>query len=125
MFVKVCLYLDEVPIDGGPTGVVPESHLDNYKGPEFFPYKIDFLAKPGSLLAFGANTMHRVGLHAMHRPPRPALFFVFIPWWIKQATYYTGNRCQHLIETATPMRRQLLGVELRPGIAMDSWSSDV
>jgi ectoine hydroxylase-related dioxygenase (phytanoyl-CoA dioxygenase family) len=124
MFTKVCLYIDEVPIDGGPTGVVPESHLDNYKGEEFFPYKIDFLAKPGSLLAFGANTMHRVGLHAAPRPPRPAIFFVFIPWWIKQATYYTGNRCRHLIETASPMRRQLLGLELRPGVAMDSWSSD-
>jgi ectoine hydroxylase-related dioxygenase (phytanoyl-CoA dioxygenase family) len=124
MFVKVCLYLDEVPIDGGPTGVVPESNRDIYKGPEFFPYKIDFLAKPGSLLAFAASTIHRVGLHAPHRPPRPALFFVFIPWWIKQATYYTGNRSSRLIEGASPMRRQLLGVELRPGIAMDLFSSE-
>jgi hypothetical protein len=22
------------------------------------------------------------------------MFFVFIPWWIKQAVYYTGNKCQ-------------------------------
>ena len=67
MFVKVCLYVDEVLIDGGPTGVVPESHLDIYKGPEFFPYKVDFLAKPGSLLAFAASTIHRVGRHALGR----------------------------------------------------------
>lgn len=124
MFLKVCLYVDEVPPDGGPTGVVPESHLDIYKGEEFFPHKIDFLAKPGSLLAFGAATMHRAGLHALHRPPRPVLFFTFIPWWIKQATYYTGNRCQRLIETASPMRLQLLGVALRPGISMDSYTSE-
>ncbi len=123
MFLKLCMYLDEVPLDGGPTGVVPESHLDIYKGPEFFPHKVDFPARPGSLLAFAASTIHRVGLHALERPPRPALFFVFIPWWIKQATYYTGNRCQPLIDSASPMRRQLLGIELRPGVSMDSFSS--
>jgi ectoine hydroxylase-related dioxygenase (phytanoyl-CoA dioxygenase family) len=124
MFLKVCIYLDEVPIDGGPTGVVPESHLDAYKGEEFYPYKIDFLAKPGSVLAFGANTMHRAGFHALNRPPRAALFFVFVPWWMKQASYYTGRTCRHLVETASPMRRQLLGVELRPGVNMDLYSVD-
>jgi ectoine hydroxylase-related dioxygenase (phytanoyl-CoA dioxygenase family) len=124
MFLKVCLYLDDVPIDGGPTGVVPESHLDAYKGEEFYPVKIDYLAKPGSLLAFGANTMHRAGLHAMHQPPRAALFFVFIPWWMRQAGYYTGNKCTHLIESASPMRLQLLGVKMRPGINMDAYSAD-
>ncbi|HVF10304.1 MAG TPA: phytanoyl-CoA dioxygenase family protein [Abditibacteriaceae bacterium] len=123
MFLKVCLYTDEVPLDGGPTGVVPESHFDAYKGPEFFPHKIDYAAQPGSLLAFGANTMHRAGLHAEDRPPRPAMFFVFIPWWIKQATYYTGNRCQRLIETASPLRRQLLGIALRPDVSMDSFTA--
>ncbi len=124
MFLKVCLYLENVPIDGGPTGVVPESHLDAHKGETFYPYKEDFLAKPGSLLAFGANTMHRAGLHALQRPVRAAMFFVFVPWWIKQATYYTGNRCQHLIDSATPMRLQLLGVKLREGIDMDLFSSE-
>ncbi len=123
MFLKVCLYAHEVPVDGGPTGVVPESHLDAYMGEEFYSQKIDFVAKPGSLLAFGANTMHRAGLHAANRPPRPAIFFVFIPWWMKQASYYTGNRCQGLIETASPLRRQLLGVEMRPGINMDLYTS--
>ena len=124
MFLKVCLYIDEVPIDGGPTGVVPESHLDAHKGEAFFPHKVDFLAKPGSLLAFGANTMHRAGLHAMDKPPRAAMFFVFIPWWIKQATYYTGNRCKRLIDSADPMRLQLLGIKLRDGINMDLFSAD-
>ncbi len=119
IFLKVCLYLDEVAIDGGPTGVIPESHLDGYKGEECYPYKVDFLAQPGSLLAFGGNTMHRAGLHAAHRPARPVLFYTFIGWWMKQADYYTGNKCQHLIENASPMRRQLLGVEMRPGIALD------
>ena len=124
MFLKVCMYIDKVTIDGGPTGVVPESHLDAYKGKEFFTHKVDFLAKPGSLLAFGANTMHRAGLHAKSQPERPAMFFLFVPWWIKQADYYTGNECQHLIETASPMRRQLLGVELRKGINMDLLTAD-
>ena len=121
-FLKVCIYIDELPIDGGPTGVVPESHFDIYKGEEFYPHKIDFLPRPGSMLAFAASTMHRAGLHALGRPPRPAMFFVFIPWWIKQATYYTGNRNQRLIESASPMRRQLLGVEMRPGINMDLYT---
>lgn len=125
MFLKVCIYAHEVPIDGGPTGVVPESHFDIYKGEEFYPNKVDFLAKPGSALAFAASTMHRAGLHVDTRPPRPAMFFVFIPWWIKQAVYYTGNKCQRLIDTASPMRRQLLGVELRKGVSMDSFTSDV
>lgn len=124
LFLKVCLYLDEIPIDGGPTGAVPESHLDANKGEDFFHYKVDYLAKPGSLLAFGANTMHRAGLHALGRPPRPALFFVFIAWWMKQADYYTGNKCQRLIETADPMRLQLLGIKLRPGVEMDHFSED-
>jgi ectoine hydroxylase-related dioxygenase (phytanoyl-CoA dioxygenase family) len=123
MFLKVCLYIDEVRMDGGPTGVVPESHLNAHKGANFYPNKIDFLAKPGSLLAFGANTMHRAGLHAEGAPPRPAMFFVFIPWWIKQAIYYTGNQCERLIENAGPMRLQLLGVSLRDGINMDLFSS--
>ena len=123
MFLKVCLYLDEVPIDGGPTGVAPGSHEDIYKSPEFYPHKIDFLAKPGSLLAFAASTIHRAGLHALGRPPRPAMFFVFIPWWIKQATYYTGNKCQRLIDSASPMRLQLLGVKLREGVNMDLYST--
>jgi ectoine hydroxylase-related dioxygenase (phytanoyl-CoA dioxygenase family) len=122
MFLKVCMYLDEVALDGGPTGVVPESQLDIYKGAEFYLHKIDYLAKPGSLLGFAASTMHRVGLHAEPRPHRPAMFFVFIPWWIKQATYYTGNKCQRLIDTASPMRLQLLGVKLREGVEMDSFS---
>ena len=124
MFLKVCMYVDEVPIDGGPTGVVPESHFDIYKGEEHYPHKIDFLAKPGSLLAFAASTMHRVGLHEHGRPPRPAMFFVFIPWWIKQAVYYTGNKCERLINSASPMRLQLLGIKLRDGVAMDSFSTE-
>lgn len=124
MFLKVCLYIDEVPIDGGPTGVVPESHLDAHKGEKFFPHKVDFLAKPGSLLAFSANTMHRAGLHSEGKPTRPAMFFVFIPWWIKQATYYTGNKCERLIENAGPMRLQLLGIKMREGINMDLFSSE-
>jgi len=123
MFLKVCIYTQDIPIDGGPTGVVPESHLDIYKGEEFYHNKTDFLAKPGSALAFAASTMHRAGLHAMDKPPRPAMFFVFIPWWIKQATYYTSNKCKRLIDTASPMRKQLLGVEMRPGISMDSFTS--
>lgn len=124
MFLKACMYIDEVPIDRGPTGVVPESHLDAHKGEEFFPHKIDFLAKPGSLLTFSANTMHRAGLHVEGRPPRPAMFFVFIPWWLKQASYYTGNKCERLIECASPMRLQLLGVKMRDGINMDLFSSE-
>ncbi|MCE9592108.1 MAG: phytanoyl-CoA dioxygenase family protein [Planctomycetes bacterium] len=123
MFLKVCLYVDELTIDAGPTGVVPESHFDIYKGEEFYPHKIDFLAKPGSMLAFAASTMHRAGLHVEGKPPRPAMFFVFIPWWIKQAVYYTGHKCQKLIDTASPMRLQLLGVQMRPGISMDSFTS--
>jgi len=123
MFLKVCIYADEVPLDGGPTGVVPESHLDAHKGEEFYPYKIDYLARPGSLLAFGANTMHRAGLHALNRPPRAALFFVFIPWWMKQADYYTGNKCQYLIERASTLRKQLLGVQMQAGINMDLFSA--
>lgn len=123
MFLKVCIYLDDIPIDGGPTGVVPESHLDIYKGEEFYHYKIDYLAKPGSLLAFGASTMHRAGLHAMGRPQRAAMFFTFIPWWIKQAQYYTGNKCAHLIENASPLRLQLIGLQMRPGINMDLFTS--
>lgn len=123
MFLKVCIYVDDIPIDGGPTGVVPESHFDIYKGEEFYHNKIDFLAGPGSALAFAASTMHRAGMHAMTRPPRPAMFFVFIPWWIKQAVYYTGNKCQRLIDTASPMRKQLLGVQLRPGVSMDSYTA--
>jgi hypothetical protein len=119
MFVKVCLYVDEIVANGGPTGVVPESNLDADKGEEFYPYKIDYFPKPGSLLAFGANTMHRAGLHAKSAPDRPVIFMVFIPWWIKQATYYTGNRCEPLIATASPLRKQLLGIEMRPGINMD------
>ena len=123
MFLKVCIYLDDVPIDGGSTGVVPESHLDSYKGEELYPYKIDYLAKPGSLLAFSANTMHRAGLHALGRPERAAIFFVFIPWWMKQASYYTGNKCQRLIDNASPMQLQLLGVQMRPDVNMDLYSS--
>jgi len=124
MFLKVCIYTDEIPIDGGPTGVVPESQFDIYKGEEYYPHKVDFLAKPGSMLAFAASTMHRAGLHALGRPPRPAMFFVFIPWWIKQAVYYTGNKCERLIKTASPMRLQLLGIKLREGVSMDSFSTE-
>jgi hypothetical protein len=123
LFLKVCMYVDDVPIDGGPTGVVPDSHRDIYRGEAWYPTKVDFLAKPGSMLGFAASTMHRAGLHALGRPPRPAMFFVFIPWWMKQATYYTGHRCQRLIESASPMRKQLLGIELRPGVSMDSFTS--
>jgi len=124
MFLKVCIYVDEVPLDGGPTGMVPESHLDIYKGQEFYPHKVDFVTSGNSLMAFAASTMHRAGLHVEGRPHRPAMFFVFIPWWIKQATYYTGNKCEHLIKDASPMRLQLLGVQMRPGIGMDLFSSD-
>jgi ectoine hydroxylase-related dioxygenase (phytanoyl-CoA dioxygenase family) len=124
MFVKVCIYIDEVGITRGPTGIVPTSNLDIYKGEAFYSNKIDFLAKPGSLLAFGAASMHRAGYHAKGEKDRPVIFLVFIPWWIKQAGYYTGNRCQRLIDGASPMRRQLLGVQLREGVNMDLYSTD-
>jgi hypothetical protein len=121
--LKIALYIHDVAIDGGPTGVIPESHFDIYKGEQFYPYKIDYLAKAGSLLAFGASTLHRAGLHTDNWPPRPAMFMTFVPWWVKQASYFSGNRCQRLIESASPMRRQLLGIEMRPGIGMDHYSS--
>ncbi len=123
LFLKLAIFLDHVAVDGGPTGVIPESHFDIYKGEEFYPHKIDFAAGPGDVLAFGAATLHRAGYHSPTRPLRPVIFLTFIPWWMKQPDYYTGNRCEQLIKSATPLRRQLLGLELRPGISMDSFSS--
>ena len=123
MFVKICLYTEPTAIDGGPTGVVPESHLDAYKGEEFYHQKIDFVCEPGAMLAFGANTMHRAGVHAHARPQRPCLMYTFIPWWMKTAHYATHSRCKHLIESANPMRLQLLGVKMREGINMDLHTS--
>ncbi len=118
-FLKLAIFLDHVAADGGPTGVIPESHLDIYKGEEFYPHKIDFTAGPGDVLAFGAATLHRAGLHASHRPPRPVIFLTFVPWWMKQAGYFTGHRCEKLIANATPLRRQLLGLQLRPEVSLD------
>ena len=123
LFLKLAIFLDHVADDGGPTGVIPESHLDIYKGEEFYPHKIDFTAGPGDVLTFGAATLHRAGYHAPNRPHRPVVFLTFIPWCMKQPDYYTGRRCEKLIKTATPLRRQLLGLELRPGISMDSFST--
>jgi phytanoyl-CoA hydroxylase len=123
LFLKLAIFLDHVAVDGGPTGVIPESHLDIYKGEEFYPYKIDFTAGPGDVLAFGAATLHRAGFHAPNRPPRPVVFLTFIPWWMKQPNYYTGRQCEKLIKSASPLRRQLLGLELRPGVSLDSFSS--
>jgi len=76
------------------------------------------------MLVWGAGTTHRAGLHVEGRPVRPVLAFVFVPWFAKQAPYYTGNKCQHLIESASPLGLLLLGVELQSGISMDSYSQD-
>jgi ectoine hydroxylase-related dioxygenase (phytanoyl-CoA dioxygenase family) len=119
IFIKVFIFLSDVATDGGATGVVPESNLDLNKGEEFYPYKIEAPFKAGEMLVWGANTMHRAGLHIDGRPHRPVLSFVFVPWWAKQADYYTGNKCAHLIENASPMRLQLIGVKMRAGINMD------
>lgn len=119
LFLKLAIFLDHVAVDGGPTGVIPESHLDIYKGPEFYPHKIDFVAGPGDVLAFGAATLHRAGYHDVARPPRPVMFLTFVPWWMKQPDYYTGRDCAKLLQTATPIRRQLLGAQLRPEVSLD------
>lgn len=123
LFLKLAIFLDHVAVDGGPTGVIPESHLDIYKGEEFYPHKIDFTAGPGDVLAFGAATLHRAGFHAPNRQHRPVIFITYIPWWMKQADYYTGNRSEKLLKPASPLRRQLLGAQLRPGVSLDSFST--
>ncbi|HRI82672.1 MAG TPA: phytanoyl-CoA dioxygenase family protein [Opitutaceae bacterium] len=118
-FLKLAIFLDHVAVDGGPTGVIPESHFDIYKGEEFYPHKIDFTAGPGDVLAFGAATLHRAGFHSPNRPNRPVIFLTYIPWWMKQPDYYTGRTCEKLLKSATPLRRQLLGVQLRPEVSLD------
>lgn len=119
LFLKLAIFLDHVAEDGGPTGVIPESHHDIYKGPEFYAHKIDFTAGPGDVLAFGAATLHRAGYHAPERPPRPVVFLTYVPWWMKQPDYYTGRNCEKLLQTASPLRRQLLGAQLRPEVSLD------
>ncbi|MCW5547575.1 MAG: phytanoyl-CoA dioxygenase family protein [Opitutaceae bacterium] len=118
-FLKLAIFLDHVAVDGGPTGVIPESHLDIYKGEEFYHHKIDFTAGPGDVLAFGAATLHRAGFHSPNRPNRPVIFLTYVPWWMKQPDYYTGRTCEKLLKSASPLRRQLLGVQLRPGVSLD------
>lgn len=119
LFLKLAIFLDQVAEDGGPTGVIPESHHDIYKGPEFYAHKIDFTAGPGDVLAFGAATLHRAGYHAPERPPRPVVFLTYVPWWMKQPDYYTGRGCAKLLAHASPLRRQLLGAQLRPEVSLD------
>jgi len=123
LFLKLAIFLDHVAVNGGPTGVIPESHFDIYKGEEFYSHKIDFTAGPGDVLAFGAATMHRAGFHSPERPHRPVVFLTYIPWWMKQPNYYTGNQCEKLTKDASPLRRQLLGIALRPDISLDSHTS--
>lgn len=87
------------------------------------------VSKPNeSTMAWHRDKMS-IGRHCPNLFLKLAIFLdhvavlTYIPWWMKQPPYYTGLKCEKLLKSASPLRRQLLGAQLRPGVSLDSFST--
>ena len=118
--VNAGIYLYDMTPQMGPVRIVPGSHRREDGPPEGvdpLDGQIEVPVSAGDVVVFDAGIWHSSGVNRTTRN-RLALFGYFGRYWIKRMdNYFTQPLPADLLQTADPMKRQLLGLGLRPGVA--------
>ncbi|OXM87837.1 phytanoyl-CoA dioxygenase family protein [Paenibacillus rigui] len=112
-YIKTCYILSDMSEpDRGNTKIIPGSHNKPFQ-PESqnvddtVQGELQICGKPGDVFVFAQNLWHA---GAPNRSPftRRQLFLGYSPIWMRPIDYRTAS--DKLLENATPIRKQLLGV---------------
>jgi ectoine hydroxylase-related dioxygenase (phytanoyl-CoA dioxygenase family) len=118
--INTGIYLQDMTAETGTLRVVPGSHRWEEK-PERpredpLPGEVRVPVPAGSAVFFDAALWH-TGDRNRSPVDRLALFPYFGRYWIKRMdNYFIQPLPANLLFTTDPMKRQLLGLELRPGV---------
>lgn len=117
--INTGLYLQDMTEEVGLLRVVPGTHRGDAHppaGPDL-PGAITVPAKAGDAVLFDAAVWH-TGDANRSNADRLGLFVYFGKYWIKRMdNHFTQALPADLLHTTDPMKRQLLGLGLRPGVA--------
>ncbi|MBT3271226.1 hypothetical protein HN371_29070 [Candidatus Poribacteria bacterium] len=119
--INTGIYLQDLTDDVGPLRVLPGSHRREgappARGADPLDGEVTVYAKAGDAVFFDAALLHAGGRNRSGRD-RLALFPYFGRYWVKRMdNYFTQPLPADLLHTSDPMKRQLLGLNLRPGVA--------
>ena len=116
--INTGVYLYDMTADMGPVRVAPGSHRweeNPPKGGNSLADEVEVPVSAGSAVFFDAAIWHSGGYNRTDQN-RLGLFVYFGRYWIKRMdNYFTQPLPADLLYTKDPMKRQLLGLELRPG----------
>ena len=117
--VNAGIYLYDMTPQMGPLRIVPGSHRREDGPPEGvdpLDGQIEVPVSAGDVVVFDAGIWHSSGVNRTTQN-RLVLFPYFGRYWIKRMdNYFTQPLPADLLHTTDPMKRQLLGLELRPGV---------
>jgi ectoine hydroxylase-related dioxygenase (phytanoyl-CoA dioxygenase family) len=118
--INTGIYLQEMTEAAGPLRVVPGSHRweqrpDQPRG-DSLPEEVRLPVSAGDAVFFDAALWH-TGDRNRSSANRLALFPYFGRYWVKRMdNFFTQPLPADLLATRDPMKRQLLGLGLRPGV---------
>jgi len=116
--INTGIYLQDMTEDVGPLRVVPGSHRWENFPPGAGPIEgeITVPVNAGDAVLFYAGLWH-TGDKNQSDQDHLAVFPYFGKYWIKRMdNYFTQPLPADLLQTADPVKRQLLGLGLRPGV---------
>jgi ectoine hydroxylase-related dioxygenase (phytanoyl-CoA dioxygenase family) len=118
--INTGIYLQDLTDDVGPLRVLPGSHRvedgPDVRGSDPIPGERTVYAKAGDAVFFDAALLHAGGCNTSGAD-RLAVFPYFGRYWVKRMdNYFTQPLPADLAQTDDPMKRQLLGLDLRPGV---------
>jgi ectoine hydroxylase-related dioxygenase (phytanoyl-CoA dioxygenase family) len=116
--VNTGIYLQDLTDANGPLRVVPGSHRAEGHPPQTddLPGQAEVRVPAGAAVFFDAGLWHAAPPNRSGED-RLALFPYFGRYWIKRMdNYFTQSLPADLLATTDPLKRQLLGMGLRPGV---------
>lgn len=112
-YIKTCYILSDMSgPDRGNTKIIPRSHNrvyrpDSQEVNDRLPDEIQICGEPGDVFVFPQNLWH-AGAPNRSGFTRRQLFLGYSPIWMRPIDYTAAS--PRLLENASPVRRQLLGV---------------
>ncbi|GEM_PF-1781408 len=115
------IYLSDMTEEMGPLRVLPGSHRcddpPKERGADPLQGEVRVHVPAGTAVFFDAALWH-TGDRNTSAKDRMGLFAYFGKYWIKRMdNFFTQQLPADLLSTEDPIKRQLLGLELRPGVA--------
>jgi len=117
--INTAIYLQDMTEETGPLRVIPGSHRREVEAPSQGSPQEEVLVpvRAGDAVFFDAGLLHS-GSPNRSSDLRMGLFAYFGRYWIKRMdNYFTQPLPAELLYTSDPMKRQLLGLGLRPDVA--------